>query len=312
MSKRPHISDIVSGYASASVLNDNFVNIMGGFDNTVSLDGSSPNAMQADFDLNSFDLLNGRYLYGDRLYLNGTRVTSVSSTPDWKSEWTTSTSYIVDDLVREGGSVYICLEDHTSGTFSTDLSASKWELFASKGSAGAGTGDMLAANNLSDVSDAVAARSNLGVAATSHSHAASDITSGTLGAARIPSASASDYLSAEEDLYLEPDKVWDSLAETTLTDAANISWDMSTGINFKVTLGGNRTLDLPTNVKAGQSGIIRVIQDGTGSRTLTLASGFKPAWGVAPVMDTTAGAEDFLTYHAVSSSHINITHVRFG
>lgn len=148
-------------------------------------------------------------------------------------------------------------------------------------------------------------------ATASHPHSAADINAGTLAAARVPSATIADYRAASDGVFLQPGQVWDSLAEVELTDAANIAWDMSAGINFKVTLGGNRTLDLPSNVKAGQSGTIRVIQDGTGSRTLTLASGLKPAWGVAPVMDTTAAAEDFLTYYAVSSSHINITHARF-
>lgn len=154
----------------------------------------------------------------------------------------------------------------------------------------------------------------LGAAAflgASHPHNASDINAGTLAAARVPSATIADYRAASDGVFLQPDEVWSALAEVTLTDAANIAWDMSSGINFVVTLGGNRTLDLPSNVKAGQSGRIRVIQDGTGARTLTLAAGLKPAWGVAPVMDTTAAGEDFLFYDAVSSSHINITHVRF-
>ena len=54
----------------------------------------------------------------------------------------------------------------------------------------------------------------------------------------------------------------------TLTDAANISYDMDDGNNATVTLGGNRTLANPTNVTVGQSGSFSV-QDGTGSRTLS-------------------------------------------
>lgn len=40
--------------------------------------------------------------------------------------WTTSTSYSKDDLVKESDIIYLCLEDHTSGTFVTDLAADKW------------------------------------------------------------------------------------------------------------------------------------------------------------------------------------------
>ena len=43
------------------------------------------------------------------------------------SAWVTSTAYVVDNRVTEDGVRYKCLEDHTSGTFSTDLAAEKWE-----------------------------------------------------------------------------------------------------------------------------------------------------------------------------------------
>lgn len=55
----------------------------------------------------------------------------------WESAWVTATFYAVDDITREDGSAYICLEPHTSGTFSTDLAAGKWELFVEKGGTGA-------------------------------------------------------------------------------------------------------------------------------------------------------------------------------
>ena len=43
-------------------------------------------------------------------------------------DWAASTSYSLDDLRMESGKVYVCIEAHTSGTFSTDLAAGKWEL----------------------------------------------------------------------------------------------------------------------------------------------------------------------------------------
>ena len=50
MAKQPEINTISSGYASQSQLNENFDSISLAFDNTLSLDGSVPNAMQADLD----------------------------------------------------------------------------------------------------------------------------------------------------------------------------------------------------------------------------------------------------------------------
>lgn len=58
MAKTPTVNTITSGYASQTQLNENFTNIQTAFENTLSLDGSTPNAMGADLDLNNNDLLN--------------------------------------------------------------------------------------------------------------------------------------------------------------------------------------------------------------------------------------------------------------
>lgn len=42
------------------------------------------------------------------------------------SAWTTTTAYVIGDLVTEAGEWYRCLIVHTSGTFTTDLAAGKW------------------------------------------------------------------------------------------------------------------------------------------------------------------------------------------
>jgi hypothetical protein len=42
--------------------------------------------------------------------------------------WVTATAYEIGDVVTEGGATYICNTDHTSGTFATDLAATKWLL----------------------------------------------------------------------------------------------------------------------------------------------------------------------------------------
>jgi hypothetical protein len=161
MAKKPTISTISSGFNSTATINASLEALRDGFDNTLSLDGSTPNAMLADLDLNGNSILNAGEIEVSGLTLNGQQITDISSVPEWRGSWTTGRAYVKNDLVREAGSAYICLVAHTSGTFSTDLVASKWELFAEKGTAGAGTGDMLGANNLSDVANAATARSNI-------------------------------------------------------------------------------------------------------------------------------------------------------
>tara|TARA_R100000030_G_scaffold35121_2_gene26201 strand:- start:593 stop:3016 length:2424 start_codon:yes stop_codon:yes gene_type:complete len=92
-----------------------------------------------------------------------------------------------------------------------------------------------------------------------------------------------------------------------LQDAGTIAVDLSLGNNFAVTLAGNRTLGAPTNVTAGQSGVIVVTQDGTGSRTLAYNSAYKFAGGTAPTLTTTASAVDVLAYYVESSTRITVT-----
>ena len=58
MAKKPTITTVSSGYYSTETMNANFTELRDAFDNTVSLDGSVPNAMNADLDLNGNDILN--------------------------------------------------------------------------------------------------------------------------------------------------------------------------------------------------------------------------------------------------------------
>ena len=91
---------------------------------------------------------------------------------------------------------------------------------------------------------------------------------------------------------------------TALTDGATITPDFALANNFSVTLGGNRTLANPTNVTAGQSGVIVISQDGTGSRTLAFGSNWKFAGGIDPTLTTAVNAVDVLSYYCASSTVI--------
>ena len=92
---------------------------------------------------------------------------------------------------------------------------------------------------------------------------------------------------------------------STLTDAASIAVDLNDGNNFIVTLGGNRTLENPSNPTIGQTGQIYVIQDGTGSRTLAYGSYWKFSGGTAPTLTTDANAVDLLVYNVRAADKID-------
>jgi hypothetical protein len=86
----------------------------------------------------------------------------------------------------------------------------------------------------------------------------------------------------------------------SLTDGANIAWNLDDKPSVKVTLAGNRTLDNPTNMKDGMTYMLKVVQDATGSRTLTYGTAYDwTALGsTTPTLSTAANAEDLLVFYS--------------
>lgn len=194
------VSNINSRYASVAALNNNFNAVVDAIENTLSRDGTSPNQMEANIDMNSNRILNLPDPSTDgepatKGWVEGLPDTAAASAAaaeasataaaasetaaeaaaanvvDWDfvGQWTTATAYAVNNIVSIPSGAYqgwsfICIVAHTAGgTFATDYSGGKWEVIAQRGAAGAGTGDMLAANNLSDVASVSSARTNLGL-----------------------------------------------------------------------------------------------------------------------------------------------------
>ena len=94
---------------------------------------------------------------------------------------------------------------------------------------------------------------------------------------------------------------------TTDTDATNtgsVTLDFATNQNFVLTLTGNVTLANPTTEQVGQSGFITFIQDGTGSRTVSLGTDYETAGGAGLTLTSTASATDIVPYVVVASGRI--------
>ena len=90
----------------------------------------------------------------------------------------------------------------------------------------------------------------------------------------------------------------------SLTDGANVSLSFKNGQNFSLTLAGNRALDNPTQCVPGQVGSIFIIQDGTGSRTLSYGTSWEFPAGTAPTLSTSAAAVDRLDYIVRTSTAV--------
>ena len=87
-----------------------------------------------------------------------------------------------------------------------------------------------------------------------------------------------------------------AFAESTLTDGSSIDWNAATQDVCKVTLAGNRTLNAPTNPTTGQFITILIIQDGTGSRTVTFNAIYEFKDDTAPTLTTTASKGDVFVF----------------
>lgn len=84
----------------------------------------------------------------------------------------------------------------------------------------------------------------------------------------------------------------------TLTDGATISWAANTQQVATVTIAGNRTMAAPTGLVSGAFYSLNVIQDATGSRTMTWNAVFKWTGGTAPTLSTAASAKDFFVFRS--------------
>lgn len=155
-----NLNTISSGW-NRSYINDNFEMIASALEDALSRTGDSPNEMEADLDLNSNDLLNAGTVNTDRLIVGGTELVS-------------------DELLAigpPGESATISVGTVTTGAAGTDVIVTNigdevnavFDITIPRGdtgASGAGTGDMVGAQNLSDVANAATSFANIKQAAT--------------------------------------------------------------------------------------------------------------------------------------------------
>ena len=149
---------------------------------------------------------------------------------------------------------------------------------------------------------ATAAELNIldGVTATAAEINYSDLaTLGTSAASKVLSANANNLTTISGAVLC---------TEDTLTDQATIAWDVIASPVAKVTLGANRTIAAPsgTSPAAGQFVALTVIQDGTGSRTITFNAAYEHTEDTAPTLTTTASKGDLFVYRYNGSKFLEV------
>ena len=94
--------------------------------------------------------------------------------------------------------------------------------------------------------------------------------------------------------------------DTDTSNTGSVTLDFAANQNFVLTFTGNVTLANPSTEAVGQSGIIVCIQDGTGSRTLSLGTDYETAGGSGITLSTAASAVDVIPYFVKASNSIQL------
>jgi len=96
--------------------------------------------------------------------------------------------------------------------------------------------------------------------------------------------------------------------EDTLTDGSTVAWDVIASPVAKLTMAGNRTISAPsgTTPAAGQFVSLLLIQDGTGSRTITWNAVYEFTGDVAPTLTTTASKGDLFVFRYNGSKWLEV------
>ena len=172
------VQNLQNEQSAVATINANSAATEAAFEKTLSRDGTLPNAMESQLDMNSNRIINLpeavsgveplRKLEFDTLYeqlqqMNGIPGVQGPQGPignpgpmgpgwdAWRGQWLTATDYFVNDAVFNDGGSYICTADHTSDT-ATEPGVgvswmTVWDLVAAKGTDGMGSGDVTANSN---------------------------------------------------------------------------------------------------------------------------------------------------------------------
>jgi len=157
-----------------------------------------------------------------------------------------------------------------------------------------------------EVNDSLTSRKVTGAQILAYIHANTDADDvGALETADIGvSVQAYDADTAKTDVVQSFSAAQRGTVSALGNQSGTITLNMATANNISMTLTGSSTLANPTNLTAGQSGVIVITQDGTGGRTLAFGSSWKFPSGTAPTLTTAANSVDVIAYYCESSSRI--------
>lgn len=119
-----------------------------------------------------------------------------------------------------------------------------------------------------------------------------------IDASEITAGELADAILSSNIPRLDTKNIFTKANATTvvsLTSGSTVSIDASLSNTFRLVAGTSFTLANPTNLADGQTILIRILQDGGGSRAITYGSMYKFPSGADKLLSTAANASDMLT-----------------
>lgn len=228
--------------AASTTVNANNALIEAALENTVSLDGTTPNAMSADFDLGSNRIINLAAPVGANDAARKADVDAGTTGPTGAAGADGALWYTGSGTPSSGLGVNTDMYlDSANGDVYGPKAAGAWPASTVniKGAAGAGTGDMLKTENLSGLANTATARTNLGVVI------------GTDVLAEDASITSLAALATAADKMVYTTGV-DTYAETALTSFARTLLDDAAASNARTTLGLGDSATKNTGTASGE------------------------------------------------------------
>lgn len=293
------ISTISSGYASVAALNAAFDAIEAAMENTLSRDGTSPNSMAANLDMDSNRILN----------LPDPASAGEPATKSW-TETNYGTGADASATAAAASAAAAAASESAAATSETNAAASETAAAASAAflpSISGGDALKLVRANAGETAFELFTASygdaSGPASAVNERIAVFDGTTGKLlkdGGVAVAGLQTYDADTAKTDV-VQSFSVAQRGTVSALTSGTTITPDFAAANNFSLTLAHNATLANPTNLTAGQHGSISIT-----NTTYTLAYGsYWKFEGVAPTLPLSDTS--LIAYYVESTTRITAT-----